>query len=210
MPNPQSLTHSKQLIVEGKDAVNFFRALLKHLNITDVQIQNYGGIKDLRAFLKTLSITPDFATLVTSVGIVRDAETNAESAFQSVSDAVKAANLPQPRQPIIPTEASPQVSVLILPDATVVADEKNPQMLENLCLRTVENDPVMECIDQYFTCLEQRLDSLPKNMPKARLQAFLASRLKPGLRLGEAASKGYWNWDSPAMDSVKEFLAALR
>lgn len=210
MPNPQCLTQRKQLLVEGQDPVYFFRALLKHLNITDVQIQNYGGIKDLRVFLKTLSITPDFATLVTSVGIVRDAETNAASAFQSVRDAIKAANLPQPKQPIIPTEASPQVSILILPDATVVADDKNPQMLENLCLRTVENDPVMECIEQYFTCVEQRLGILPKNIPKARLQAFLASRLEPGLLLGQAASKGYWIWDSPAMDIVKEFIQTLR
>ncbi|HBL10647.1 MAG TPA: hypothetical protein DD379_04420 [Cyanobacteria bacterium UBA11162] len=83
MPTPQGIEQPKQLIVEGQDAVYFFRAFLKHLNITDIQIQNYGGIRDLRFFLKALSLTPDFATLVTSIGIVRDAETDKKGAFMS-------------------------------------------------------------------------------------------------------------------------------
>lgn len=209
MPNPIAITEPKQLIVEGADAVRFFRALLRHMGITNIQIQNFGGIKDLRAFLKALYNMPDFLTLVTSIGIVRDAETDGGAAFQSVCSALKAANLTEPIQPMICAGNSPQVSVLILPDATTPADATNPQMLETLCLRTVENDPVIECIEQYFICIEQRLGLLPGNIPKAKVQAFLASRSRPGLRLGEAADAGYWSWDSPALDHVKQFLEAL-
>lgn len=203
MPAPKEIKESKQLIVEGADAVYFFQALIKHLNITDIQIQNFGGIKELRAFLKALCFAPDFSNLVTSVGIVRDAETNATRAFQSVCDALKAARLAVPQQAITATAGTPQINVLILPDAA------NQGMLETLCLRTVENDPVMECIEQYFNCVQQRMSESPKNMQKAKIQAFLASRYRPGLRLGEAAKAGLWPWDSPALEHVKQFLQAL-
>jgi hypothetical protein len=203
MPTPKRITEPKQLIVEGADAVYFFRALLKHLDLTGIQIQNFGGIGELRAFLKALCNAPDFLTLVTSVGIVRDAETDASAAFQSVCSALNGANLTIPQQPMTPIGDSPQVNVLILPDATTSG------MLETLCLRTVENDPVMECIEQYFNCIKQRRGILPTNMPKAKVQAFLASRPKPGLLLGQAADAGYWLWESLALEPVKQFLQVL-
>jgi hypothetical protein len=46
-------------------------------------------------------------------------------------------------------------------------------------------------------------------MPKAKLHAFLASRPKPDLLLGQAAHTGYLPWDSSAFDLLKQFLQAL-
>lgn len=31
-------------------------------------------------------------------------------------------------------------------------------MLENLCLDTVKNHPVLQCVDHYLSCLEEKLD----------------------------------------------------
>jgi hypothetical protein len=203
MPPPKPITESKQLVVEGRDAEAFFHALTNHTGLTGVQVQNFGGKDDLPGFLQALSITPGFVQMVTSLGVVRDAETDAAAAFQSVCSALENANLPVPRQPMVPIGDRPQVSVLILPDATT------PGMLETICLQAVSSDPVMECIMQYFECVEQRMGSLPKNMPKAQVQAFLASRDRPGLLLGQAAHAGYWPWDNPAFEHVKQFLQAL-
>jgi hypothetical protein len=202
MPAPTKITESKQLVVEGRDAEVFFHAFLSHLHIDDVQIQNFGGVRELKGFLKALCNVPNFAQ-VTSVGIVRDAEADAVAAFQSVCGALSGANLAVPDQIMVPAEDHPQVSVLILPDG------KTPGMLETICLQSVQGDPVMECIEHYFECLEQRTDSSPKKIHKARVQAFLASRLRPGLLLGQAASVGYWPWDSPAFDPVRQFLQGL-
>ena len=202
MPAPTKITESKQLVVEGRDAEVFFHALLSDMCISDVQIQNFGGVSEVGGFLKALRIASGFAQVV-SLGIVRDAETNAAAAFQSVCGALRGANLPVPDQAMVPVGDRPQVSVLILPDG------KTPGMLETICLQSVQDDAVMECIEHYFECVEQRTDSPPKNMPKARVQAFLASRLRSGLLLGEAAHKGYWPWDSPAFDHVRQFLQGL-
>jgi len=202
MPAPREITEPRQLVVEGRDAEALFQALLGQIGVTGVQVQNFGGIRELRGFLKALCNAPSFAQ-VTSLGIVRDAETDAKAAFQSVCGALNGANLTVPTQPMAPTGHSPQVNVLILPDATT------PGMLETICLQAVGDDPVIECIEQYFECVEQRTGSRPRNMPKARVQAFLASRLRPGLLMGQAAHAGYWRLDSPAFDHVRRFVQAL-
>jgi hypothetical protein len=82
-------------------------------------------------------------------------------------------------------------------------------MLETLLLETVADDPVMPCLEAYFECVEQHTGSQPGNRFKARVQAFLASRSRPGLLLGQAASAGYWRLESQALVHVKHFLQAL-
>lgn len=83
-------------------------------------------------------------------------------------------------------------------------------MLEDLCLKAVENDPAMNCVDEYFRCLgDQNIVQKQVAMPKARLHAFLASRERPRLRLGEAAEKNDIPLDSPVFEPVTNFLRQL-
>lgn len=203
MPSPREITESKQLIVEGKDAKYFFRSFIKYESLKAIQVQNFGGKDEMRGFLKALRNMSKFTHRVTSLGIVRDAEEDPTATFQSVSGALKDANLPMPSEPLERTGDNPTVSIFILPD------NKTPGMLETICLQSVHDDPAIGCIDQFFTCVEQKVGSLPKNMYKARVQAFLASKEKPGLRLAEAADKGYWPWEDPTFDLIKKFLRAL-
>lgn len=83
-------------------------------------------------------------------------------------------------------------------------------MLEDLCLASVADDPAMRCVDKYFRCLEeQNLVQKEIAIPKARLHAFLASRERPGLRLGEAAEKNDIPLHSPVFEPVVNFLRQL-
>lgn len=199
---PAQISKPRLLVVEGIEACVFFDALLKQMGLADtVQTQDFGGVNELSSFLRTLPGTSGFRQ-VTSLGIVRDAENNAQSAFQSVCGSLKRAELSVPQQPMVGASGSPKVSVFVLPDCS------SPGMLETLCLQSVETDPVMSCVAEYFECVEAN-GILPNNTDKARLHAFLASRNKPGLRLGEAAAKGYWPWDSPVFDPLRQFLRAL-
>lgn len=202
--NPTEIQQPKQLIVEGADDRYFFNALLKYLNIADVQIQITDGVDNLRTFLRLLSVSPNFS-IVTSIGIVRDADDAPANKFISVCDSLRSVSLSVPSQPIISAGDSPKISILILPNATM------PGTLETLCLQTVSNDPVISCIEQYFQCVEQQLQQLPKSkdMDKAKVKVFLASRQEPNLLLGQAAAKGYWNWNDPALNHVKQFLQEL-
>ncbi len=83
-------------------------------------------------------------------------------------------------------------------------------MLEDLCLAAVADDPAMSCVDEYFKCLgQQQILQKEFAIPKARLHAFLASRERPGLRLGEAAEKNDIPLDSPVFGPVTDFLRQL-
>lgn len=190
------------LVVEGSEDELFFGALIRHLGLQGIQVMPIGGKQKLRKNLKALTAAPDFSK-VTFLGIVRDANANPSAAFQSVRDALQAVNLPVPHRPLEPVGTKPKVAVLILPK------ENMPGMLEDLCLKAVEEDPAMLCVKQYFECLQKQGLSLPDNMSKAKVQVFLASRQKAGLRLGEAAQAGYWPWDAEAFQQVKDFLRSV-
>jgi len=193
------ITKPHLLIVEGKEDELFFEALMKRQSLQDIQIMAIGGKVKLRENLKALVLSPSFAKVI-SLAVVRDANADPDAAFQSVRDALRAAHLPVPEDPLVPIGHNPRVSIMILPR------EGTPGMLEDLCLEAVASDPAMLCVEQYLQCLEHRGLSLTRNRSKAKMQAFLASRLEAGKRLGEAAQANYWPWGAAAFDQVKNFL----
>ncbi len=165
----RAIAKPKLLLVEGKDEVNFFSALLVDLSLGDIQVQGVGGKSRLRDRLKVVVRGPSHE-IITSVGIVRDADENPNGAFDSIRGALQAAGLPFPTAPLQPVvKDGLQVMVMILPDG------KTPGMLEDLCLESVKETPAMLCVDEYFQCLKERLEQLPGNLTKARVRAFLAS-----------------------------------
>jgi hypothetical protein len=195
------------LVVEGpKDDEWFFKALARHLGLLEaIQIIPIYGKTNLRDRLKAIhsASRQDEATEIISLGVVRDADENPAAAFQSVRDALRDAGFPVPEHALTPAGEHPRVTVLILPN------EQTPGMVEDFCLKAVENDNARICVEQYFQCLQQQGLSLPRNMSKARVQAFLASKPEPGKRLGEAAEAGYWPWDDQAFDEAKIFLEQI-
>lgn len=210
------LSKAKQLLVEGTSDKYLFAAMLDELGVTEIEIHGYGGKPGLRGFLKAFIRTPGFDPRdartagggttggVSSLGIVRDADDDPGAAFQSVRDALLNVNLPAPdASGQVAEEENRRVSIMILPDNGGVG------MLETVCLASVADDPAMECVDDYVECLRAKLAEMPANLEKARLQTFLASRRKPGLLLGQAAAKGYWQWDHAAFNEVKSFVQAL-
>lgn len=203
MLKAKDIDKPRQLVVEGRDAEEFFKALLRDMGLAEIQVQNFGGKDELPRFLDALKRMSGFIKQVISMGVVRDADNNPGDAFQSACGALSRAGLAVPNKAEEFKGNSPKVSVLILPNA------EESGMLETLCLQSVKNDPVMQCIDEYFDCISQKLMDLPNNMYKAKAQAFLASRARPGLLLGQAANAGYWPWDHPVFDHVKRFLRTL-
>lgn len=195
----------KVILTEGLDGKEVFCALLSHLGlIEDFEVRDAGGKDNLRRYLRALVITPGFRDVV-SLGVVRDANTYPERAFQSVHDALEAAGLAAPEKPFDAVGKHPRTTIMILPNG----DDRGE--LEDLLLKSVEDDPAMDCVEQYFECLKNQLNDhmIPKKLAKARAHAFLASRRRPSLRLGEAAQAGYWPWNNPAFDSLQSTLNNL-
>ncbi|NQT21208.1 MAG: hypothetical protein HQ592_15985 [Planctomycetes bacterium] len=192
----------KLLLVEGPDDKRFFGALVDHMELKQVQIIHLGIKREFRRELMALVSLSSFS-IVESLGVVRDADTNPAGAFESVRDALRAAGLSVPERPLALAGDSPRVAVMIVPG------DESCGALEDLCLEAVAHCPALSCVNQLFECLQEKGTTSPVNLPKGKVQAFLATRHKPGLRIGEAAEKGYWPWASGAFDRAKEFLGQI-
>ena len=201
-PRALELSLSKQLLVEGREEQFFFDAFLRHLGINEVQIQNCGGKDNLRPVLRTLAGSLNFP-LVGSIGIVRDADDSAPSALQSVQSSLGNTGLPVPTGFLISAGESPSISIFIMPD------NGSNGALEQLCLAALADDPAMPCVEDFLTCVGDRVPESPQDPSKARIHAFLASRQDPELRLGEAAQRGYIPWNHPAFTDLAQFLRNL-
>ena len=84
-------------------------------------------------------------------------------------------------------------------------------MLEDVCLESVVSEPVMECIERFLECVKERRTDWPKQNidAKARVHTFLASQDPPDLRLGEAAARGFWDFDAAAFEPLRNILQGL-
>ena len=205
MPAAWKITQSKQVFVEGNDEIRVFESLSRYLSTQDLELRHYGGNKNLRRFLKAFSGSSDFG-LVRSLAIVADANSDRDGREQQIRSALSNAGLPAPSRSLEPvSNGDLKVAYLIVPHSIAGT------MLEDVCLESVKTDPAMECVDRYFECISQADIQGPREvwMSKARVHAFLASRDRPNLRLGEAAESGLWAFDTDAFGPLKELLNIL-
>jgi hypothetical protein len=190
------------LVVEGYDDERLFAKLIKKLNLLNIQIINTKGVDNIKPYIDAISKLPNFNRVI-SLGIERDSNGNPNDAFMCVCNALQFANLPVPRRPLEYSDGNPRVIVFISPG-------RNRQgSLEDLCLESVETDPAMPCVEEYFECLKKQNISLTSNISKAKVQVFLASRERVTLRLGEAAEAGIWPLNNKVFEDVRSFLKKI-
>ena len=113
-PMPRQLKGEAQLLVEGRDLEGFCSALIQDLGLEGVEIQNFGGINQLRPFLGAFVKMEDFPH-VTSLGVIRDAETDAARALESVRGCLERVELPVPAAVGERADGRPGTAVMILP-----------------------------------------------------------------------------------------------
>lgn len=188
---------SKVILVEGNDEVFFFEQLLESMKIQDVQVWSYEGKPNFRNEFPVFVIDEKFKGLE-SYAIFRDADDDPRAAFQSVRDQLASNQQPCPSESGTFANDSPRVGVYVIPDS------ESTGMLEDLCLRAVEDHSAMPCVTAFMECL----GGSPKNPSKAKFHAFLAAT-HAGKRLGEAFKAGAWEPNHPALERVRAFLGEL-
>ena len=193
----------KLVLVEGKDEIRVFAALAQHMQKDGFQFLDYSERGKLKDVLDVIGRMAKFQE-IESLGIVADADTASDSARQKIQDALRGAGLPVPKEPLtIGLQEHLRVSFIILPHG------RDHGMLEDVCLESVEADAAMQCVAGFFDCIGHTDVQGPRNMAKARVHAFLASRERPDLRLGEAAQRGIWLFDHAAFTPLRNFLEIL-
>ncbi len=196
----ESINKSKIIAVEGSDEVNFFNALLEKLNISDIQILNFEGKTKFSSRIKSIVNIPGFDK-VKMFALIRDADNKPpKSAFDSILSSFKAAGLPLPSEINSFTKTKLAIGIFIMP-----GDAKQG-MLEDLCIRSIEQYPIYNCINKFFECCDKK----PKNESKARILCYLATKNPLVNSLGLGAVKGHWDFDSDNFIEIKGFFTKMQ
>ncbi|OGP63343.1 MAG: hypothetical protein A2V65_04560 [Deltaproteobacteria bacterium RBG_13_49_15] len=202
---------SKLLLAEGADTFYFFRAACEAFSVDDVQVMDFGGIKDLTTYLKALPLFPGYDKVDTIV-IARDAEKNPSTAVSNVKRSLRQMDLPVPLDPFEFEGAAPRVAFVIFPGFRADAKDNtilSAGTLEDLCLEIVRDNTTFECVDQYLECLRSKGRKITRPH-KTKLHSYLAGENDfVGLKIGEASRVGAWDWNHIRLTPFKDVIRAM-
>ena len=200
-----TIQKERLLLVEGKDDRKFLTRIARLTNPPDsIQIIEIQGTLT-HPKLNAVIFLPDFNSKVKALGIVRDADTNFSSAFQSVTNFLTRLNLPSPGAgQLFASNQNIKVGVFIFPN------NAQPGALENLILGALNTQypNQMQCVASYLQCLTNH-GHIVQKQNKANVHSFLATYKEPGISLGDAALENYWSSTDSAFTEIKSFLQQL-
>lgn len=193
------------LLVEGRDEVNLFNALLGQRFDAEPEIQVIaaGGRDKFPANLKAIHNMALARPTLRAIGVVRDADEDAGAAFQSVCDHLRNVGYQPPPAHGKFSGGVPAIGVFIVPDGEA------PGAVETLCRRSRVGDDVSGCVDEYMKCLHEHEAMRSTNVDKTFAHAYLAAMGDPVARVGEGALQGAWDFGSPAFSELSGFLRSL-
>ncbi len=194
-------------LVEGRDEFNLFDALLKHClgaaGRQDIQIIEAGGRHNFRRGILAIKAEAASHAPLCSLGVIRDADDDAQGAFQSVYDALRHAGYEPPEAHGEVSSGNPPVGVFILPDGA------GGGAVETLCRRSVSGGEASRCVEAYIDCLKDQGAMCSRNEDKTFAHAYLAATNDPVARVGEGARQGVWDFNSDAFAELVVFIRKL-
>ncbi len=205
MSRLETITAKKLILAEGRDAELFLVWAGRHFRPEkDFQVMDFGGINELTNFLKLLVNDESYDNVETIV-VARDAETDAKAATDSIRHSMEQAKMPVPEKPFeYIRNATVKTAFMIFP-----GPEHKKGRLEDLCLSTIENDPLLKCVDDYLECAKAKGEQLTR-MHKSKLHCFLAGKKDyAGLPIGRASHKKAWDFDHSALEPFKRIIQEM-
>lgn len=202
MEKSRTFTKRHLLLVEGRDEFGLFSKLIEHLGVTTVDVHWIEGVPDLRTKLRVISKIEGFAD-VTHLAILLDSDGDPVARQQSIRDALQAAKLPVPPAPGAYEGNSPAVMY------TTVPGPQSHGCLEDLLIGTFAGNPKAVCVDAFLQCAELLPNPWTARRSKAWVHSMLSLQEKPGLKVGEAAKAGYFDFGHAALQDVRQVVQDL-
>jgi hypothetical protein len=193
------------LAVEGNDEKNFFEALLKTMNIPNVQIIDVCGKDNFKNKFPVYMQSEGALKKIKNIGFVRDAEQlEATSAFDSICSVLHKYALPCPTELCkLVEDNGKKVNVFIMPN------NNDCGMLEDLCIAAIKGTDVFTCVECFIKCYETKIEKDKYNLAKAKILAYLSTRTPLVNALGLEAKQSVWDFTKPCFDDIKKFLKEL-
>lgn len=201
--------YSKVLAVEGYSDLLFYAELLEHLGKHDeVFIKHFNGASDLMAKLEAF-LSPGLLAVKSAVGVVVDADSDAQARIQSLSQALQNVS-GQSLQHGTWFQRQPNLASL---GFFVVPDGQQSGEIETLAWNAWANDPQnkspRQCVDEYLECMSG-LGHVPDSPDKGKISTLLAVKNDEDPRLGPGARRGHvFDFTRPEFEPLLDFLSGL-
>lgn len=207
----------KHLIMcEGLDE---FKFLVEYLNnptlslypgfANDIQVYDFGGNEELDKIMRTLIVTPNFDKLE-SLLVMRDAEKDANTAVSQIQSALRKAGLPIPDSVCQWKPGNPKTGFLLFPNCSDVLCNGT---LEDLCLDIIKESQTPDIITTIDNFLDTMATKHQRSFPhrfKTKLHTYFSVTDKyVGLKIGEAARAGAFDWGSDRLNPMTAFIQEL-
>ncbi len=197
------------LLCEGADALHFLIWLLEELSkentfFQSFQVFDFKGINDLCHFLETFQLMQGYQN-VKAIGVIRDAEKDHLAASGNICSILKKFGLPASSSPFqISKDANISTGFVLFPSCS---DRPVNGTLEDLCLDVLRASDASEILHDVDAVLSKyTLRHLHKN----RLHGYFSCTDRyVGLKIGEASNANAFDVNSPALQSLKDFLLNL-
>jgi hypothetical protein len=204
------------IFCEGVDAYYFliwFLDIVKRESeeFNAFRVYDFGGIAELRQYLHAIAQTDHFNECVQSISIIRDAETNAEEACQSVKDALRDGGFAVPESPCCRAcNSNVQYRQIGTGFVLFPSCDAEPQngTLEDLCLALLANEnaeSVLSNVDAVLTNYQFRRPH------KNRLHTYFSLTDEfVSLKIGEAARANAFSLQDTKIEALRAFLLKMK
>jgi hypothetical protein len=123
--------------------------------------------------------------------------------FESIKRSLESNGLDAPANQGRSSTGSPLTRIVILPNGN------GRGVLESLCIKALEGDPSLDCVNKFFDCLQEKgISQGVSDVDKAKIHVYLTSSL-PAKSLGDLVSSGVLSLDNSAFDEVKVDIAGI-
>mgnify|MGYP007070207293 FL=1 len=110
-----------------------------------------------------------------------------------------------PSEPYSYLPGKPSIEFALLPGNTNSAGKYCPGALEDLCMLTVNTEPILKHVDKFLENIQREV--ILTHFHKSRLHSYLAVQNKfVGMKIGEAAKAGAWDWNHPELSRLKKAM----
>lgn len=208
------MNSSALVFCEGKEDRLVFEKLAALEGLEDVSFEDYGGKNNLVNQLKALQKRKDFAqNQIRVIAITRDADDSHDTAWQSLCGSAQSAfgvSLTVPGQIVSMPGRHPKDPAIGV-TGWVLPGNRQPGMLESLCLESVSGQPAYHCLAEYVSCLEKTTDAALH--PKAMFHAWVVSHTDfkdKDYNIATAVKEDRFAWSDSAFDELRAFLKSLK
>ena len=206
------------ILCEGTDTKNF---VISYLNSTamqadprfgnDIQVFDFHGINELSKFIKNLKNMENYEE-VTRLLVLRDAETDVQSAIASIKASLEENDLPIPdrcNQWESKDGLHIQTAFTLMPNCS---STPVPGALEDLCwsiLKGKNPESVKNDVQSFIGRIKSNYDSIGSHEHKSRLHTYFSiNKEYISLKIGEAAKAGAFDWEAESLSELKKLIEA--